>query len=83
MTHYWSFQHSTHDNNNNNNNNVYIYIYILLLLLGRIRPKWPFDLKLAAHYHASSTVWEKQKNDTREQKQLLNELKIHNEIICM
>jgi hypothetical protein len=53
--------------------------FILLLLLGRIRPKWPFDPKAAAPFHASSTGGKPK--DQSVIKKLLNELKLHSEIM--
>ena len=40
---------------------IHIYIYIIhiyniiIITIGHIRPKWPFDPKAAAPFHASST----------------------------
>ena len=61
---------------------IYIYIYIIIIIIiiniGHIRPKWPFDPKAAAPFHASSTGGNPK--DQSVIKKLLNELKLHSEI---
>ena len=48
----------------------------VIIVIGRIRPKWSFDPKTAAPFHASSTG-----GKTRKTHKLLSELKLHSEIM--